>query len=59
MATPRKITLSVRDKKSDATIEAGATASANVIVEYDKDEPSVDIIVALEKVKQLILEEEY
>ena len=59
MATPRQVTLGIYGKKSDATIGAGSTADASVIVEFDKDNSPNDVVVALQKVIERILEDEY
>lgn len=59
MATPRQVTLGIYQKKSEAVIGAGSTADANVIVEFDKENNPNDVVVALQKVIQRILEDEY
>ncbi len=59
MATPRTVTLGVHERKGLAVIGAGSTADANVIVEFDQDTSSVEIVNALQRVIEVILEEEY
>lgn len=59
MATPRTVTLGVHERKGLAVTGAGSTADANVIIEFDQDIPSADVINALERAKEVILEEEY
>ena len=59
MATPRQVTLGVYDRKELAVLAAGSTADANVIIEFDRDIPPVDVANALERARQAILEKEY
>jgi hypothetical protein len=59
MPTPRKVTLGVYDKKESGVRAAGSAASANVIVEFDKDLPKNDVIAAIERAVQTIIEQEY
>ena len=59
MATARKITLGVYADKSAATIAAGAVAASTVEIEYDQDIPSSDVVIALQRAIQVMLEEEY
>ena len=59
MATPRTVTLGVYERKDLAVLGAGSTADTNVIVEFDQDIPSVDVVNALQRVIEKILEDEY
>ena len=59
MATARKITLGVHEAKKDATIAAGAVAALHVEIEYDQDANQLDVVNALQKCIQVMLEEEY
>ncbi len=59
MADPKKITLGVFDAKKDAVFAAGTVAANTVLVEIDADANQLDVVSALEKCIQLVIEEEY
>lgn len=55
----RQVTLAVDAGKKDAVVASAGSASGNVIVAFDNAENQLDIIVALEKVIEVIREQEY
>lgn len=59
MANPRSVTLGVFDPKKDAVFAASTVAEDTVVVEFDQDAPQLDVVNALEKCIQLIIEQEY
>jgi hypothetical protein len=59
MATARKITLGVHAAKKDAVIAAGSVAALTVLIEYDQDANQLDVVTALQKAIQVMVEQEY
>ena len=59
MATSREFTLAVTKKKSDVAAATTGSASGNVIVYVDTDENQANIVAALKKVIEHIIEKEY
>lgn len=59
MANPLSITLGARSPKKAAVFGTGTVAEATVLVEYDQDIPELDIVNALEKCIQLVIEKGY
>lgn len=57
VADPVKYTLGVYSGKSAAVRAAGSTADANVIVEFDQSMTQADVVTALEKVRELVIEQ--
>lgn len=59
MANPRQVTLGVHDPKKDAVFGVGTVAANTVEIEFDQDANQLDVVTALEKVIELIIEQEY
>lgn len=59
MADPKKITLGIFDAKKDAVFAAGTVAANTVLVEIDADAPQLDVVNALQKCIELVIEQEY
>jgi len=59
MAGDKKITLGVTDAKKDAVFAAGSIAADTVLVEFDSDANQLDVVNALKKCIQLVIEDEY
>lgn len=55
----RQLTLSVELGKKDIASADSGSASGNVIVQFDNAENKANIVAALEKIKQQIIEKEY
>lgn len=59
MADAQKITLGIYAAKKDAVFASGSVAANTVLVEIDADAPEADVINALERAKQLVIEKKY
>lgn len=59
MANARKITLGVVAPKKDAVFAAGSVAANTVLVDFDQDASQLDVVNALKKCIQLVIEDEY
>ena len=59
MADPRKITLAINTAKKDATVAAGTVAADTVLIEYDLDANQLDVVTALQKAIEIMIEDEY
>ena len=55
----REFTLTVTDKKSDIAAADAGSASGNVIVYIDNAEHKANVVAALTKVIEYIVEKEY
>jgi len=55
----REFTLTVTDKKSDIAAATTGSASGNVIVYIDNAEHKANVVAALTKVIEYIVEKEY
>ena len=55
----RQVTLGESQKKSDAVIASAGSASGNIIVQFDDTLSSAEVAVLMEKVVEVILEQEY
>ena len=59
MADPRQLTILVGQFKRDISDGAGSATDNQVIVDFDRDANQLDVIAALEKIKEKIIEDEY
>lgn len=59
MANPLSITLGARSPKKAAVFGTGTVADDTVLIEFDQDIPQLDIVNALQKCIQLVIEQEY
>ena len=59
MADPKKITLGIHAAKKDAVFASGTVAANTVLVEIDADANQLDVVNALKKCIQLVIEDEY
>ncbi len=55
----RQVTLGESQKKSDAVLASAGSASGNIIVQFDDTLSSGEVQVLLEKVAEVINEQEY
>ena len=59
MANSRQVVLGVAQGKKSAVRSSAGAADANVIVQYDREANQADVIATLEKIRELIIEQEY
>ena len=59
MADAQKITLAINTAKKDAVLASGSVAANTVLVEIDVDAPQLDVISALMKCMQIVIEQKY
>jgi len=55
----RQVTLAKNAPKKDAVIATAGSASSNVIVQFDDTMDVLQVVTSLEKIKQVIQEQEY
>jgi hypothetical protein len=58
MATPRKATLTLTKGKADVTLASSSVTTNTVEVHYDSENTELDIVLALQKCIEVILEQE-
>ena len=59
MADSRTISGELYDGKGSFTAASAGSASTDVTVIYDRDNPQADVVVALRKAIEVIIESEY
>jgi len=58
MATPRKATLTLTKGKASVTLANSSVTASTVEVHYDSEDTQLDIVTALQKCIEVILEKE-
>lgn len=59
MATPRKATLTITKNKPDVALASSSVTAGTVEVHYDSEDSQLDVVTALQKAIEVVLEQEF